>query len=221
VGTKVYFFKEDRYVRYDRSADRVDPDYVEERFDVFDGRDLWLPAAERVPATKPGGHYLPMPWRGVLHTVEGEVPPTMDIALNTFRTSGAWPTLTIEPSTLRIVQHYPLNTSARALGTRIVAETNRARCVQIEIVARGNDAPSWTADQLAFISGVMRQVEDLVPIPHVSGRTFLDHAGVDHTPANRMTVDQWRRYSGWCGHQHVPGQDHWDPGAVDIDTLML
>jgi hypothetical protein len=66
----------------------------------------------------------------------------------------------------------------------------------------------------------MREIEDLVPIPRTSDRTFLDAAGVNHTPRNRMSVEEWKVFSGWCGHQHVPSESHWDPGAINISQLL-
>lgn len=59
-----------------------------------------------------------------------------------------------------------------------------------------------------------------MPIPRQSGRRFLDLAGVNANPGNRMSVDEWKAFSGWCGHQHVPGETHWDPGGIDIDAIL-
>ena len=232
---KVYFFKGPNYLRYDIADDRAEPGYplpiadhwpglgssgpdssVRAAVDLFDGRDVWLPRAERMPATKKGPKYLPLPWRGVLHTTEG---PTIAGALQTFRDTNFWPTLTIEPNTFRVVQHYSLNTGARALSDHATAE-NAARCVQIEIVGFASQTPSWAPEQVAFIREVVRDVESLVPIPRESGRAFLDAAGVNSRPGNRMSIDEWKRFSGWCGHQHVPGESHWDPGALDIDAVL-
>ena len=36
----------------------------------------------------------------------------------------------------------------------------------------------------------------------------------------RMTMDAWEVFDGVCGHQHVPENTHWDPGALDWGTLM-
>jgi hypothetical protein len=36
----------------------------------------------------------------------------------------------------------------------------------------------------------------------------------------RMTFAQWRAFYGWCGHQHVPENDHGDPGSLDFAGLL-
>ena len=35
-----------------------------------------------------------------------------------------------------------------------------------------------------------------------------------------MTDQEWDQFGGVCGHQHVPENTHWDPGAIDWDTLL-
>ncbi|MFE3932167.1 hemopexin repeat-containing protein, partial [Streptomyces sp. YIM B13508] len=232
---KVFFFKGGNYLRYDVASDSADPGYplsiadqwpglalagfgasIRAAVDLFNGRNIWLPSAERMPATKNGPMYLPLPWRGVLHTTEGS---TIAGALQTFRDTNFWPTLTIDPKTLRVIQHYSLSRGARALSDHVTAE-NAARCVQIEIVGFAAQAPSWPPEQLAFIRQTIRDIDSLVPIPRQSSMTFLNDAGVNSHPGNRMSVEDWKRFSGWCGHQHVPGESHWDPGALDIDTVL-
>jgi hypothetical protein len=95
-----------------------------------------------------------------------------------------------------------------------------ARCVQIEIVGFAAQTPTWAPEKLAFIRDVVRGIEDLVPIPHRPIAASLDASGVGATPANRMSVREWNRFSGWCGHQHVPSETHWDPGAIDIAAIL-
>jgi hypothetical protein len=62
---------------------------------------------------------------------------------------------------------------ARALSDHATAE-NAAQCVQIEILGFAAQTPSWAPEKLAFIRDVVRGIEDLVPIPHTSGRNFLE-----------------------------------------------
>lgn len=228
---KAFFFRGGQYLRFDIANNSVDDGYpldiaahwpglpagVRAVVDAVDlVSELWLEGAEVVRSPVNGPHYAVAPWRGVLHTTEG---PTLDAALGSFRSTNFWPHLTIEPKTLRVVQHLPLTIGARALSDSIGPE-NSMRCVQIEIVGFAAETPTWAPEQLAFVRSVMRQVEAAVPIPRSSGLAFLDAAGVNRTPSNRMTLDSWKRFSGWCGHQHAPGENHWDPGAIDIDTLL-
>jgi hypothetical protein len=233
---KVFFFKGDRYLRYDIATDSIDPGYplpivpywpgfkeagflerIRAAVDLSDfTREIWLPAATVKRASKLGPRYIPVPWRGVLHTTEGG---TLEGAIESFKSTNYWPHFTIDPKTLRIVQHISLHIGSRALTDKVTPE-NAARCIQIEIVGFASQTPTWAPEQLAFISDVLRQIEDAVPIPRVSGRRFLDAAGVSATPRNRMSASEWKTFSGWCGHQHCPGETHWDPGAIDIDTLL-
>jgi hypothetical protein len=232
---KAYFFRGGQYLRYDIADDRVDPGYplaiagqwegitesgfaggVRAVLDGTPGGELWLPNATVVKSPVNGPHFLPLPWRGVLHTTEGN---TMGDAINSFRSTNFWPHLTIEPKTLGVAQHLPLTIGSRSLSDNLTP-SNAAHCIQIEIVGRAAETPSWAPEQLAFVRDVMRQVENLVPIPRQSGRQFLNAVGVNTTPRNRMSVEEWKRFSGWCGHQHVPGESHWDPGAIDIDVLI-
>jgi hypothetical protein len=233
---KMFFFQGAKYLRYDIATDKVDdgyplpiadnwPGFSEAGFtndiiaaiDLFiNNGELWIPDVTVIKSPVNGPKFLPMPWRGVLHTTEGG---TLEGAVSSFRTTNFWPHFTIEPKTLRIVQHLPLTIGARALSDK-VTPSNAAHCIQIEIVGNAAETPTWAPEQLAFIRDVMRQIENLVPIPRQSGRTFLDSEGVNKTPGNRMSVNEWKVFSGWCGHQHVPGESHWDPGAIDIDTLL-
>jgi hypothetical protein len=44
--------------------------------------------------------------------------------------------------------------------------------------------------------------------------------GKGYNSSSRMSDDEWIAYNGWCGHQHVPGNFHWDPGKLDIGRLL-
>jgi hypothetical protein len=187
--------------------------------DVPSGGEIWL--VEQLGLTrergKDGPKFISFPWRGLLHTTEGN---SLEGALSSYRASDFWPHLTIEPSTRRIVQHLPLNIGARALARPGVTQTNAANCIQIDIVGNAIETPSWSEEDLTFIREVMRQIEALVPIPRQSGLTFLDNIGVSRNPRNRMTANEWEVFSGWYGHQHLPDNTHWDPDAIDIAFLL-
>jgi peptidoglycan hydrolase-like protein with peptidoglycan-binding domain len=67
----------------------------------------------------------------------------------------------------------------------------------------------------------MRWCERAAGIPRESSVKF-GNAGEAAHDRLRMSPAEWRSYSGWCGHQHVPEQfaGHWDPGAIDIKRLL-
>jgi len=231
-----FFFKGPLYLRYVIADNRLDPPYplpialhwpgffeagytagIRAPVDLYDPtHELWLPGATRDPAPVRGPAYIARPWRGLLHTTEGS---SLAGAVGSFRTTNFWPHLTIEPRTSTAVQHIPLEVGARALNSRATSK-NAARCIQIEMVGFARQTPGWTPSQLDFVADVMRQIEQMVPIPRTTSRAFLDESGVNHNPANRMTVSEWERFSGWCGHQHSPGDTHWDPGSIDIHGLL-
>jgi hypothetical protein len=114
------------------------------------------------------------------------------------------------------VQHLSLHVPARAL-----VHGNRHNCIQIEIVGCAEESPNWSQEKLYFIAWVMRQIQALVPIPSKAEQPFKAYpASYGINNGVRLTDEQWQAFSGWCGHQHVPGNDHGDPGHIDITFLF-
>jgi Hemopexin len=241
---KVYFFKGDKYVRYDIMDNKLNagPFLIKDKWlglteensaflnnldavvDDFDDTQLLMvpgaeldrmaPASERVP-------YLPSAWRGVLHITDG-LGRSLEGAVAHLFQKRFWSHLTIDPRTGRIKQHFPLNVSARSMRSDPPngIQTNRLHCIQIEILGLRRDWATMPAAQMDFIRNVMRSVEELVPIPRESGLIFLDN--INRAPRfNQMQIDEWNRFSGWCGHQHVPLSNKPCPGALNINALLL
>jgi hypothetical protein len=176
---------------------------------------IWLPGVE-VIAGVDGGSFVGVPWRGVLHTTEGS---TAGGAISTFQGNDFWPHITADWSAGRIVQHLSLDVAARALEVHAI-QTNRANCIQIEMVGFAAATPNWTSNQLEFMGNLMRSIEALVPIPRQTTLTFMS-APQSETVNNgvRLNGPDWLQFSGWCGHQHVAENSHGDPGAIDIGYL--
>jgi hypothetical protein len=159
---KVYFFKGDKYLRYDIAKDKADDGYplsiagnwagfseagfatnISAAIDLFiDNADLWVASAKVVKSPVNGPKFLPLPWRGVLHTTEG---PTLAGAVSSFKSTNFWPHFTIDPKTQEVVQHLPLTIGSRALSDKATPE-NAAHCIQIEIVGNAAQAGSWTQE---------------------------------------------------------------------------
>ena len=71
------------------------------------------------------------------------------------------------------------------------------------------------------IAFTKRQVPAL-PIAFAPQGFFGDDAGFTLARPDarqRFSFADWDRFSGICGHQHVPENGHWDPGAINTVRL--
>ena len=184
----------------------------------------WIPGIERdevLGCTGPGITQFGA-WSITFHTLEGSIAT----ALRLFHERPCYcPHLTIAPKSRRAVQHIPLSWPAAALNNDGGGvETNRAREIQIEIEGFAAESHTWSDDDLEFIGWVLAKVAECVP------GINLDHhprfVGVEagyiarKNAPQRMSPADWYAFDGVCGHQHVPENDHWDPGRLDIDTVV-
>lgn len=175
--------------------------------------------------------------RGVLHTTEGRDWP----AYSGGKTA---PNLTGKPDMARRRlgwrQHFRVDTSARALrNTSGGVQTNQDGAFQVELVGTCDPAtrnawiqagkrqdvdflfwpaaPDWALLELARVV-LWFEAEHQVPVrgPEQHSKTWMAYPGSYGTKAgNRLSGRQWDDYRGWCGHQHVPENDHGDPGALN------
>jgi hypothetical protein len=170
---------------------------------------LWytLATAAQLPDAGP---FVGGPARGVLHTTEGD---SYAGALATYKASGNAPHFTVQGD--HVWQHVPLDRAATALkhqpGT---VETNRLSCIQIEIVGH---AASPTVPPA--LPPLMRWIEGQLGIAKVAPK-FLPYPASSGASTVRFSPNMWLRFGGWCGHQHVPNNDHGDPGAISVAALF-
>ena len=117
-------------------------------------------------------------------------------------------------------QHQSTLTGAKALlhpaGT---VNTNNARAIQIEIVGQAVNAPGFPQKYLDGIATLMRWIEAEKGIPPRTVK-FLPYPSSAGNSAVRMSPNAWLGFSGTCGHQHVPANDHGDPGSINVNYLM-
>lgn len=184
--------------------------------------DLWHPEAVQVRAPESSwGIYDDDgdPFRGVIHTTETD---TYSPSTKSYYGRNVWPHATILPD--RIVQHIPINRAARALrNTEVPGSTNNEHAVQCEVVWRASKAASMPDDLLAQLAKWMRYVERTVGVKPIFATFYGEGCGwtlASESARQRFTPAAWRAFNGWCGHQHVPENSHWDPGALPVAKLL-
>jgi hypothetical protein len=158
---------------------------------------------------------LGVPATGVMHTTEGSWAGAMAVFKNHYA-----PHFLVDQG--RIAQLVPLGKMASALEHTGPPETNRWARVQVEVVGYSKENP-WlprpkTLDALAWLMQTLlgtaaipltRPFVDLMPPKPWATESFVRrHAG------------KWGKVPGWYGHVEVPGNSHWDPGALDWSTLI-
>ena len=176
----------------------------------------WYPPATKNHQTSNGGSMLGGPARGVLHTTE-----------TTSMSSGA-PYYHIgfkdTPGGVHIVQWRPFGRAGRGLrNLRGGIQTNRrgAKCVQAVVIDYARNSADWSNKLLDALNTFMEWCEAGLDVP--LNASPLAGGGSEcygyHSPC-RMTGTQWNAFNGWCGHQNVPENTHWDPGKANWDALM-
>jgi N-acetylmuramoyl-L-alanine amidase len=186
------------------------------------------PKAARVPGNTAGAMVVDAP--KITHHLT--VGTSIDGAISAYRDHNGWPHFTCDwvAGQFKIVQHVPLDQAARALRNP-GSETNRADTIQIEHVgyphASGEFGPppgfgakavaNWSDERWDAVAELCRWIEANTGCPQarMPGSTWGD----DHP--GRLGGDAFRTGRGHHGHQHVPGNDHWDPGGrFDIDRIL-
>jgi hypothetical protein len=137
------------------------------------------------------------------------------------------PILRLQEGDVVKLQHCALGKTGYALkGSQSAkVETNNMgiTCIQTEFVSRaswGDDLTEWEYDVVA--TAIAEQIQ--AARDHFGDQTIIDPTNVPEFHDSRaygfgdpweMSKQEWANFTGICGHQHVPGQDHWDPGKVD------
>lgn len=143
---------------------------------------------------------------------------------------------------LRWYQHFDFDVSSRALqNLRGGVETNTLNVVQVELVGTCDsrhaktwrlgsktykagtdylytgDLPDWVVRDLAAFC---RWAYEKHGVPLTSGVTFKAYPDSYGANGVRMSGAKWQSFKGHCGHQHVPENDHGDPGAFPMAAIL-
>ncbi|WP_246460593.1 hypothetical protein [Streptomyces himalayensis] len=133
-------------------------------------------------------------------------------------------------------QHFDFDTSSRALRNLAGGvQTNTLNVCQVEIVGTCDptthtkwtqagyphlytpELPDWAIRDLAAFA---KWAHDNHGVPLTSGLTFKAYPSSYGANGVRMTGSQWTSFKGHCGHQHVPENDHGDPGAFPMAAIL-
>jgi hypothetical protein len=175
---------------------------------------LWYPDAKKEEMTN-ADRFLGGPARGVLHTTEGS---SYAGACQIYRLKSCAPHFTVEGRD--VYQHIPINRAARALESLSGGvETNRWSAIQIEVVGRAAN-PNWPPETIESTRLLMAWIEAQTGIEPRAPRFIASSAAYGRNAPQRMAPDVWKQWNGWCGHQHVPENKHWDPGAAPMIALL-
>lgn len=156
----------------------------------------------------------------VLHTTEGSSFPS-------YGGGGSAPNFTVKGGTVR--QHFYANESSRALRNLAGGvQTNTLNVIQIELVGTcdkhgpGLYWPDADDADLAALVDLIDWLTDNYDVPLVTtSKPWLSYpTSYGSKSGQRMSFAEWEAFRGICGHQHVPENDHGDPGNFPIKRLI-
>ncbi len=179
----------------------------------------WSEATNLQFASQNGGAYNGGPFRGVIHTTEIK---TYKPSTKSYYGHHNPPhfTLVMEGSEAKFYQHFPINVAARALENRKGGvETNRRSAIQIEIAWKAAEIDKLPQAMVERLWDWMRWVETQTGIKRWGYPKFKGAEAFGLNSPSRMSHADWDAFDSWCGHQHVPENEHWDPGKLNIDRV--
>jgi hypothetical protein len=162
------------------------------------------------------------PPRTTWHTTESPAGASYftSIALYLIRV-GAEPQVIYDPVSDKLGQFGPLTQSGRALQNDGARRTNREGKVNIQVEVLGRAAAPWTKGfdpdkkpNFRKLLAAMRAhgIPDVWP----AGKPAATAAAVAKAGRSRTT---WQGKGGHFSHGQVPGNSHWDPGAIDTTIV--
>ncbi|HSZ90318.1 MAG TPA: hypothetical protein VK822_13205 [Acetobacteraceae bacterium] len=181
----------------------------------------WDEATKLEFASQNGGAYVSGPFRGVIHTTEDKSYTPSTTSYYGHHNPPHF-TLVMERDVAKFYQHFPINVAARALEHNAnTVDTNQRSAIQIELAWKAAEIADIPEAMLERLWDWMRWAESQTSIRSSQYSRFVGEAdGKGYDSSSRMTDDEWLVFNGWCGHQHVPGNRHWDPGKLDIGRLL-
>lgn len=183
---------------------------------------VWISGAIRLGRGTIGGamDYPGNPPRCVQHTTESPAGGRYLESIGSYLIRVASePQLIYCPVTDRVGQFGPLNQSARALRNDGSRRTNREGrvCIQVEVLGRA--AHPWTSGWDPKEKPGWQKLEAAIRSWGVPGTWPAGKPAATAAAVKSRSRTVWQSKGGYYGHCHVPGNDHWDPGAIDTTKV--
>ncbi|MFJ3248329.1 LysM peptidoglycan-binding domain-containing protein [Streptomyces sp. NPDC086782] len=184
--------------------------------------EIWIKEAERLGGGSIGGAMdtPSAPPRVVWHTTESGTGDTSFKGVADYLIRiGAEPHILYDPTTDRLAQYGPLNQSARALKNDGLTRTNRtgAVCIQIEVLGRAANPFTSTWQPGPNFRALMRAIRSWGVPDAWPGGALAERYNDPNVSRSRTT---WATKGGHYGHSQIPGNDHWDPGAINKNAIF-
>ncbi|MFM9780482.1 peptidoglycan-binding protein [Streptomyces scabiei] len=134
---------------------------------------------------------------------------------------GAEPQVIYDPDSDLLGQFGPLTQSCRALRNDGTRRTNREGKVNIQVEVLGRASQPWTKGfdpakkpnfRKLLAAGRAHGIPDVWP----AGKPPATATAAAKGSRSRTT---WETKGGHYAHGQVPGNDHWDPGAIDTSIV--
>lgn len=136
----------------------------------------------------------------------------------------------VDPGNWRRAQLLPVTRAACALERRGSTHTNGVLSIQTEICGFSATAHTWNDNVLLFLA--RHAVDARLGVLEAMGKTFAQEVHVtfygqdagftlaSYNARQRLQGEEWRAIAGHVGHQHVPGNAHWDPGKLNVARIV-
>ncbi len=173
-----------------------------------------------------GGSFTGGGRKFLVHTTEG---PTLEGAFATLSANRSAPhfILEVKNGQRRLVQCIPINRAARSLEHHGGPETNRANCIQVEVVGFTDGAkakklghpelfvPNWSHDIYKSLHMLMQWTNQHFGVPMRADHPFIGQPGYA-----RLSGQAFVNAVGLLGHCHAAENTHTDPGPLHTSLVI-
>lgn len=161
-------------------------------------------------STSPGG--AP---KIVLHTTETDDIPNWDAK------GSGYPHFTYDIDKDQLKMHISLDMAAYTLkGGEFSPNSAAGVAIQIEIVGRAKDVPSWSKTKFDKLRELLVWIANEIDMVYVFPFPFTGGSGWGIGGEVRQTWERFRDTPGIVGHSHAPYNNHWDPGDLPVEKLL-